>query len=113
MIRILSRQLITIKRMELERWFEQRYPERTLGQPKELVADYLDSRSESARALGFNRPSQLRFLIGYEIDCGIPWISEQEDRGPSALVTASLRDVAMAPKKRIERAETMLYGRVI
>lgn len=110
MMRIKAKQVATWEREELERWFTSAYPERSVGRSHEEIAAYLDSRHASAVELGFTHPQHLRFLIGYEIGCGVPWPSEGQVEGPSANVVRLLRQRELHPDQRIEAAERLLYG---
>jgi hypothetical protein len=109
MMRVKASQVAVWERDDLERWFAESFPERVIGKPREEVAAFLESRAAGARDLGFTRPSHLRYLLGYEIGCGIRWLSGAEE-GPSAPVLRVLRERDVAPEARIEAAERLLYG---
>lgn len=110
MMRIKAKQVAAWEREDLASWFAGAFPERVIGQPSDEVAGFLERRAARAEALGFTRPSHLRYLIGYELNCGVPWMDEGEDRGPSAKVTQALRQRDLTPDQRIEAAERLLYG---
>lgn len=109
MMRVKASQVAVWERDDLERWFAESFPERVIGKPRDEVAGYLDARASEAHDLGFTRPSHLRYLIQYEIGCGIPWPAGREE-GPSAPVLRVLRQRDLAPEARIEAAERLLYG---
>jgi hypothetical protein len=109
MMRVNATQTAAWEREDLERWFEKTFPERAVGKPREEVAAYLETRRALAEELGFTRPEHLRYLIGYEIGCGVAWTGEG-DLGPSAPVVSALRRRDLAPGARIKAAERLLYG---
>ncbi len=110
MLHIKAKQVVSWEREELERWFAATFPERTIGHTPDEVGDYLNSRASRAGELGFGRPSHLRFLIGYEIGCGVPWMDDAEVKGPAAPVVHVLLRRDLEPEARIEAAERLLYG---
>lgn len=115
MMRVKAKQAQVWEREDLEQWFATTFPERVIGKPKDEVAAYLDDRGARAGDLGFTRPSHLRFLIGYEIGCGVLWreandAGDAESEGPSAPVIRVLRQRDLDPEQRIEAAERLLYG---
>lgn len=110
MMRIRAKQVAVWEREELESWFSSAYPERAVGRSREEIGAYLESREARAEELGFNQPQHLRFLIGYEVGCGVPWYAAGPVEGPSAKVVELLQQRELHPDQRIEAAERLLYG---
>ena len=109
MMRVNATQTAAWEREDLERWFEKSFPERARGVPRAEVAAYLAARRALAEDLGFVRPDHLRFLIGYEIGCGVAWPGGI-DEGPAGPVVRALRRRDLPADARIKTAERLLYG---
>lgn len=115
MMRVKAKQLEAWERDDLEQWFATTFPERVIGQPRADVDAYLTSRGSGAAELGFTRGHHLRYLIGYELGCGVAWLEESgapaaSGGSPSAPVLDILRRRDLDPDRRIEAAERLLYG---
>lgn len=112
MITIQSDQMNAWQRDEFLAWMAREFPDYYHHwSPGERDA-YVDSRTARAHELGFTRHHHLRFLIGYELGCGVMWTADDTAAPPSAVVVVRIlarRDED--PEQRIEAVERCLYGR--
>jgi len=110
MMRIRSNQMTAVwQRGDLLDWLARAFPEYFHRWSPEERGAYVDSRGARAIALGFTRPDHLRFLIGYELGCGVALADGDAAAEPSAARRLLLqRD--LDPEKRIEAVERLLYG---
>lgn len=114
-MRLHAEQLATWERQDLQSWMIRTFPDRTHGLSRADITAYLDDRIAHANALRFTSSTHLRYLIGYELGCGVPWMLATEPAAPAhttvwASLLAALRPADVDPDARIAAAERLLYG---
>lgn len=105
----LDRMTAAWQRKDLLEWLARQFPDYCARRSRGELDAYVESRTELARDLGFVLHHHLRFLIGYELGCGIS-LQREDMLMASGAVQRLLMQRDVNPADRIETVEHLLYG---